>query len=106
MLIIHEFQDTPTTGGGDAALASELSEILDLLTRETNIKLGVALDEDGKFKFLFATNGRASMNYTVSSNLAGKTEYWLRHLSTLAAFDPKPTHIHCFGHLNLRQSTG
>ncbi len=56
----------------DAALASELSQMLALLTAETNIKMGVALDEDGKFKFQFATNGRASMNYTVSSNLADR----------------------------------
>jgi hypothetical protein len=40
---------------------------------------------------------------TYAPSMGGKTEYWLRHLSTLAAFDPKPTHIHCFGHLNLRQ---
>jgi hypothetical protein len=38
-----------------------------------------------------------------AASLGGKTEYWLRHLSKLVIFDPRPTHIHCFGHLNLKQ---
>lgn len=54
----------------DAALVSELSDILAELTEETNISLGVLLDDGGKFKFRFPTNGRASMNYSLSSNLA------------------------------------
>lgn len=40
---------------------------------------------------------------TYAPSMGGKTEYWLGHLLNLTIFDPKPTRIHCFGHLNLAQ---
>jgi len=54
----------------DSSLAQTLAQIMAQMSDETNIKLGIRLDENGRFRLMFPLNGRAVMKYTLSRELA------------------------------------